>query len=166
MSFKEKFHNWINVSDETYVDGAGDEYADDDFDFSPDNKASEPAAQNSQKPTNFHAKNDRNSNVVNINSGKPVSQSKPKVVFQKIDRFEEVNKVADILKQKRIVVLNLESCQNDVAQRIIDVLYGVSYANDGDFKKVADRAYIITPNNVPVTGELGDEVSTAQEEDF
>ncbi|MBR6702152.1 MAG: cell division protein SepF, partial [Clostridia bacterium] len=52
------------------------------------------------------------------------------------------------------------------AQRIIDVLYGVSYANDGDFKEIADRAYIITPNNVPVSGELGDEITSAPEEDF
>ena len=165
MNFKEKFHNWINVTDETYVDGVDGEY-EDDFDFSPETKEEEVTTAPQTRPTAFHSRNDRNANVVNINSGKNVSQTKPKVVFQKIDRFEEVNKVADILKQKRIVVLNLESCQNEAAQRIIDVLYGVSYANDGDFKKVADRAYIITPNNVPVTGELGDEVSSVQEDEF
>lgn len=164
MSIKEKFHNWINVTDENYTGGLDGDY-EDDFDFSPEAKDEEPVAAQ-PKPTAFHSRSDRNASVVNINSGKSASQSKPKVVFQKIDRFEEVNKVADILKQKRIVVLNLESCQNDAAQRIIDVLYGVSYANDGDFKKVADRAYIITPNNVPVTGELGDEVSSVQEDEF
>ena len=134
MSFKDKLSNWINVTDDSYVDGA--EEFEDDFDFNP-------------------------SEVQEDFSPKPVSQTKPRVVFQKIDRFAEVNKVADILKQKRIVVLNLESCLNEDAQRIIDVLYGVSYANDGEFKKIADRAYIITPNNVPVTGELGEDLSGA-----
>ena len=166
MSIKDKIQSWINVTDDTYVEGVDDEVRD-DFDFAPDNDETEPAVQRAPKTGAFHSsRSDRNSNVVNINSGKPVSQSKPRVVFQKIDRFAEVNKVADILKQKRIVVLNLESCPIDEAQRIIDVLYGVSYANDGDFKKIADRAYIITPNNVPVTGELGDEISSAPEEEF
>ncbi len=164
MSFKDKLSNWINVTDDSYVDGVDD--FEDDFDYPPAEAQEEAAAKPSVRQSAFHSKIERNSNVVNINSTKPVSQTKPRVVFQKIDRFTEVNKVADILKQKRIVVLNLESCQNDDAQRIIDVLYGVSYANDGDFKKIADRAYIITPNNVPVTGELGDEISAAPEDDF
>ncbi len=164
MSFKDKLSNWINVTDDSYVDGI--EEFEDDFDYNPSDMQEEPVAKPAARQSTFHSKIERNSNVVNINSTKQVSQTKPRVVFQKIDRFTEVNKVADILKQKRIVVLNLESCQNDDAQRIIDVLYGVSYANDGDFKKIADRAYIITPNNVPVTGELGDEISSAPEDDF
>ncbi len=150
----DKFHNWINTSDDNYVDGTDGEY-DDEFDFQPD--ADERPSQPIVKSHAFTQRNDRSSNVVNINSSKP-SGAKPRVVFQKIDRFDDVNKVADILKEKRIVVLNLESCPNADAQRIIDVLYGVSYANDGAFKKVAGRAYIITPNNVPVSGELGDEI--------
>ena len=89
------------------------------------------------------------------------SQPKPHVVFRKIDRFEEVGEVADVLNDKRIVILNLETCPNDVSQRIIDFLYGVAYANHGDFKKVAGRAYIITPYNVPVSGELVDEINAS-----
>jgi cell division inhibitor SepF len=167
MSIKDKITGWINTSDETYGDSAGQDY-DDDFDYAPGADNNEPVSQPAQRTQVFHTRSERNSNVVNINSQKGSNPVRPKVVFQKIDRFEEVNKVADILKDKRIVVLNLESCPNDVAQRIIDVLYGVSYANDGDFKKVAGRAYIITPNNVPVTGELGEEFggATGNEEDF
>ncbi|MCQ2481692.1 MAG: cell division protein SepF [Clostridia bacterium] len=154
MSFKDKFQSWINYSDDNYVDGV-EQAADDDFDFAP---GDEPAArpQPQTQPKAFRTKS--NNNVVSINSPKP-APTKPSVVFQQIDKFEDVNKVADILKQKRIVVLNLENCPNDVSQRIIDVLYGVSYAGDGDFKRIAGRAYIITPNNVPVSGELGIDIS-------
>lgn len=158
MNLKDKLHSWINVSDDNYIDGADQDY-EDDFDFQPGADEQPAPAPKTQM---FHTKS--SSNVVSINSPKAAGASKPRVVFQKIDRFEEVNKVADILKEKRIVVLNLETCPNDVAQRIIDVLYGVSYANDGEFKKVAGRAYIITPNNVPVTGELGEELAGADEE--
>ncbi len=160
MSFKDKWRTWINSTDDGYVDAADDDF-DESFDFTPDGPAEQPVG----KTSSFHAGKDKgSSNVVSINGPKPAASSKPRVVFQQIDSFDEVTKVADILKEKRIVVLNLETCPNSDAQRIIDVLYGVSYANDGDFKKVAGRAYIITPNNVPVTGELGEDLIGADVE--
>ncbi len=161
MGFKEKFKQFINVTDDDYIDSAEGNY-NDDFDYTPSEPAeSAPAAprQSSQRARSERTNSAAN-NVVNINSSKPAAgQPKPHVVFQKIDRFEEVGEVADILNDKRIVILNLETCPNDVSQRIIDFLYGVAYANHGDFKKVAGRAYIITPYNVPVSGELLDELS-------
>ncbi len=158
MGFKDKLKQFINVTDDDYIEGAEGQYAD-DFDYAPaQQQTTQPRVQNTA-----HAKTDRAaSNVVNINATKAaVNQPKPHVVFQKIDRFEEVGEVADILNEKRIVILNLETCPNDVSQRIIDFLYGVAYANHGDFKKVAGRAYIITPYNVPVSGELVDEISAS-----
>ncbi len=159
MGFKEKFKQFINVTDDDYIDSAEDSY-NDDFDYAPSApEAAQPIRQTSQRARSEKTNSGAN-NVVNINSSKPASgQPKPHVVFQKIDRFEEVGEVADILNDKRIVILNLETCPNDVSQRIIDFLYGVAYANHGDFKKVAGRAYIITPYNVPVSGELLDELS-------
>lgn len=163
MGFMDKFKQFINVTDDDYIDGDSG-YAD-DFDYAP---AQQPAQAPVQQPaynTKHHEK--AASNVVNINNaqrGAVPGQPKPHVVFQKIDRFEEVGEVADILNEKRIVILNLETCPNDVSQRIIDFLYGVAYANHGDFKKVAGRAYIITPYNVPVSGELVDEISASANE--
>lgn len=160
MGIMDKFKKFINVTDDDYVDGAEEGY-EDEFDYAPQT-ASQPQQQAS------HSRTDKaGSNVVNIGSGKgtPGQASKPHVVFQKIDRFEEVGEVADILNEKRIVILNLETCPNDVSQRIIDFLYGVAYANHGDFRKIAGRAYIITPYNVPVSGELVDEISGAMFEE-
>ncbi len=161
MSFIEKFKKFINVTDDDYVDGAEEGY-EDEFDFAPQQPTQSQPQQSSSRGGDKSG-----SNVVNIGSGKsnPGQASKPHVVFQKIDRFEEVGEVADILNEKRIVILNLETCPNDVSQRIIDFLYGVAYANHGDFKKIAGRAYIITPYNVPVSGELVDEISGAMFEE-
>ena len=154
MGFKEKIKQFISVSDDDYIESAEPAYAD-DFDFEP-----APSARQQTQQVRNERTNSASNNVVNINTSKPAAgQPKPHVVFQKIDRFEEVGEVADILNEKRIVILNLETCPNDVSQRIIDFLYGVAYANHGDFKKVAGRAYIITPYNVPVSGELLDELS-------
>lgn len=157
MGFKEKLKQFINVSDDDYIDSAEPAY-EDDFDFQPSAPAAPAGRQTQQARTERTTA--ASNNVVNINTSKQApGQPKPHVVFQKIDRFEEVGEVADILNEKRIVILNLETCPNDVSQRIIDFLYGVAYANHGDFKKVAGRAYIITPYNVPVSGELLDELS-------
>ncbi len=157
MGFKEKLKQFINVSDDDYIESAEPAY-EDDFDYSPVAQQA-PSGRQTQQTRTERTTNASN-NVVNINSSKQnAGQPKPHVVFQKIDRFEEVGEVADILNEKRIVILNLETCPNDVSQRIIDFLYGVAYANHGDFKKVAGRAYIITPYNVPVSGELLDELS-------
>ena len=162
MNLKEKLKAFINVTDDDYIDSAESDYAD-DFDFEPV-KTSAPETKTQQTS---RARADKASaasnNVVNINSSKAAAQPKPHVVFRKIDRFEEVGEVADVLNDKRIVILNLETCPNDVSQRIIDFLYGVAYANHGDFKKVAGRAYIITPYNVPVSGELLDELGAEAE---
>ncbi len=159
MSFKDKLKQFISVTDDNYIEGVESDYTD-DFDFineqvaQPPAQAQQPASQHSRVREKASA-----SNVVDISSKPAVNNARPHVVFQKIDTFEEVGGVADILNEKRIVILNLETCPNDVSQRIIDFLYGVAYANHGDFKKVAGRAYIITPYNVPVSGELLDEIS-------
>ncbi|MGI6249473.1 MAG: cell division protein SepF [Acutalibacteraceae bacterium] len=85
--------------------------------------------------------------------------SKPHVVFKKLDRYEDAMSVADVINEKRLVVLNLETCQPDIAKRILDFLYGAAYANKAEIKRIADRAYVITPYNIPLSGELLDDVS-------
>ncbi len=161
MNIKNMLKNFINGTDDNYIE-SDDANFEDDFDFAPSAPAQEEPVEKQTKSKFNIPRNEKSqaSNVVNLNSSKPAASApKPHVVFQKIDRFEEVATVADVLNQKRIVILNLETCPNDVSQRIIDFLYGVAYANHGEFKKVAGRAYIITPNNVPVSGELIDEIA-------
>ena len=165
MNIKNMLKNFINGTDDNYIE-SDDATFEDDFDFSPSAPAVEEPVEKSQPKAKFKTER-ASSNVVNIAASKPAATAaKPHVVFQKIDRFEEVAEVADILNQKRIVILNLETCPNDISQRIIDFLYGVAYANHGEFKKVAGRAYIITPNNVPVSGELIDEIAGISEVEY
>lgn len=63
---------------------------------------------------------DRRNKVVNIHA-----TTQLKVVLVKPDRFENASEIADQLKDKRTVVLNLESTNKDVARRLIDFLSGV-----------------------------------------
>ena len=97
---------------------------------------------------------DRRSNkVVNIRAATQLQ-----VVLVKPERFEDASSIADHLREKRTVVLNLESTNGEIARRLLDFLAGVSYANEGKIKKVAISTYIITPYNVDILGDLIDEL--------
>ena len=97
---------------------------------------------------------DRRSNkVVNIRAATQLQ-----VVLVKPDCFDNASEIADHLREKRTVVLNLESTNKDIARRLLDFLAGVSYANEGKIKKVAISTYIITPYNVDILGDLIDEL--------
>ena len=96
---------------------------------------------------------DRHNKVVNIHA-----TTQLKVVLVKPERFENASEIADHLKEKRTVVLNLESTNKDVARRLIDFLSGVAYAGVGKIKKVAANTYIITPYSVDIMGDLIDEL--------
>ena len=96
---------------------------------------------------------DRRNKVVNIHA-----TTQLKVVLVKPERFEAASEVADHLKDKRTVVLNLEGTNKDVARRLIDFLSGVTYGVEGKIKKVSANTYIITPYNVDFEGDLIDEL--------
>ena len=96
---------------------------------------------------------DRHNKVVNIHA-----TTQLKVVLVKPERFENASEIADHLKEKRTVVLNLESTNKDVARRLIDFLSGVAYAGEGKIKKVAANTYINTPYSVDIMGYLIDEL--------
>ena len=96
---------------------------------------------------------DRHNKVVNIHA-----TTQLKVVLVKPERFENASEIADHLKEKRTVVLNLESTNKDIARRLLDFLSGVAYAGEGKIKKVAANTYIITPYSVDIMGDLIDEL--------
>ena len=101
-------------------------------------------------------RHDRSDKVVNINTTTQLA-----VVLVKPDRFETAAEIADHLKDKRTVVLNLEQTNKDIARRLVDFLSGVAYANEGKIKKVANSTYIITPYNVDIMGDLIDELENS-----
>ena len=99
---------------------------------------------------------ERRGKVVNIHA-----TTQLKVVLVKPERFENASEIADHLKDKRTVVLNLESTNKDIARRLIDFLSGVAYAGEGKIKKVAANTYIITPYHVDIMGDLIDELESS-----
>lgn len=144
-----------------YEDEDEDDY--DDFDISPrpverrDRTDRVDRADRAPRDSGYSSpvpEDDRRSNkVVNIRAATQLQ-----VVLVKPERFEDASSIADHLREKRTVVLNLESTNGEIARRLLDFLAGVSYAQEGKIKKVAISTYIITPYNVDILGDLIDEL--------
>ena len=144
-----------------YEDEDEDDY--DDFDISPrpverrdrDRDRYERPSRSSESSYSAPAPEDdrRGNKVVNIRAATQLQ-----VVLVKPERFEDASSIADHLREKRTVVLNLESTNGEIARRLLAFLAGVSYANEGKIKKVAISTYIITPYNVDILGDLIDEL--------
>ena len=141
-----------------YSEPEEDDY--DDYDDEPLDNDPAPAPQSSRRsysrstPAAQDTQTTRGGNkVVNINA-----TTQLQVVLVKPDRFENASEIADHLREKRTVVLNLESTNKDIARRLIDFLSGVAYAGEGKIKKVAANTYIITPYHVDIEGDLIDEL--------
>ena len=143
-----------------YEDDVEDEYDDYDDDIE---EYDEPVKKERRESRDFSYRDRersqdyerRNDKVVNIHT-----TTQLQVVLVKPERFENASEVADHLRDKRTVVLNLESTNKDVARRLLDFLSGVAYANEGKIKKVALSTYIITPFNVEIQGDLIDELES------
>ncbi|MGN0570990.1 MAG: cell division protein SepF [Candidatus Fimenecus sp.] len=147
MSFLDKVKNMVNVSEDDYYDELESD------DFQNEDTAREEAYEEPRRAPRRVREQKGGDNVVNIHT-----TAQLQVVLSKPESFEEAKTVADNLNEKRTVVLNLESCNRDVARRLVDFLTGVAYANGGQFKRVANSTFIITPYNVDVMGDLLDEL--------
>ncbi len=71
--------------------------------------------------------------------------------------YSESQQIADYLKNRSAVVVNLKRVTPDQAKRIVDFLYGTIYAIGGDLQKLGGGIFLCTPNNVNVEGNISDE---------
>ena len=73
--------------------------------------------------------------------------------------FEEIQVIADNFKNDIPVIVNLQKVEQDVSKRIIDFCSGLTYALEGDIRKVADRVFLIIPSNIEVNTKENDLLS-------
>lgn len=91
----------------------------------------------------------KRNNVVSLPGPKAM-----KMVVIKPKNFDQVQSIADQLKNKRPVIVNLEDTEREVAKRIIDFLSGTTYALGGCMQKVSTGIILFVPNNIDVAGDL------------
>ena len=73
--------------------------------------------------------------------------------------YSESQQIADYLKARTAVVVNLKRVTPDQAKRIADFLSGTIYAIGGDLQKLGGGIFLCTPNNVNVEGKISDDAN-------
>ena len=81
-----------------------------------------------------------------------------KVVVVQPECFEDSKEIADHLKTKKPIVVNLEKIDSDVAKRIINFLSGAVYALDGNIQKISSGIFLIVPYNMGIMGDFKEEL--------
>lgn len=89
-------------------------------------------------------------NIVSLQS----VQKSSKVVLVEPRVYAEAQDIADQLKNRRAVVVNLQRIEKDQAKRIVDFLSGTVYAICGDIQKIGTDIFLCTPDNVEVSGNI------------
>jgi cell division inhibitor SepF len=92
-----------------------------------------------------------------------------KMILMEPRSFSETQAIADHLKKRNSVVVNLKRVTSPQAKRIIDFLGGCIYAIGGNMEKIGVGIYLCTPKNVNVQGQITDEsdkVKTGVEDDL
>ncbi|HCC07696.1 MAG TPA: hypothetical protein DEP72_06025 [Clostridiales bacterium] len=139
------------------------EYEDDDY--SHDNKRVEEKSDpigfgfntnsvNDESNLKAYAQNN-NSKIVNIHNNVNM-----KMVVVCPQSYEEAKEVCDYVRARKPVVVNLESMDHAIGQRVMDFLSGSCYSLNGDIKRVTKNIFILAPDNVDIASETSGQFST------
>lgn len=99
----------------------------------------------------------KGSKIVNIHTS-----SQMRVVIVEPKKYEEVTVIADHLKQRRAVIVNLEGLLEDHETRksIFNFMNGAVYVLEGSMQKVSKAIFILAPNNVDIDANMKKELES------
>ena len=80
-----------------------------------------------------------------------------KMILLEPRAFSESQQIADHLKKRNTVVVNMKRVTPDQAKRIVDFLSGTVYALGGDLQKIGGGIFLCTPKDVDVEGAITDD---------
>ena len=96
---------------------------------------------------------------------KEADKSGNKMILLEPRAYSESQQIADHLKNRNSVVVNLKRVTSDQAKRIIDFLSGCIYAIGGTMQKIGVGIYLCTPKNVNVQGKITDETDKSKDDE-
>ena len=86
-----------------------------------------------------------------------LQENSGKMILLEPSAYSESQQIADHLKKKNTVVVNMKRVTPDQAKRIVDFLSGTVYALGGDLQKIGGGIFLCTPKNVNVEGQISDD---------
>jgi cell division inhibitor SepF len=96
-------------------------------------------------------RNKNKANVVSIHT-----QKNTRVVLSEPRSYDETQEIADHLRSRRSVIVNLQRVRQDQALRIVDFLSGTVYALNGSISKLGPNIFLCTPDSVDIQGHISE----------
>ena len=142
-----KFRNWMTV------EGDEEEYYEDEVDYGQRDEIDDEPEVKAENINTQTAK----SKIVNIHTN-----SQMKVVIAEPKKYEDVTIIADHLRQRRAVIVNLESIEHEpeVKKSIYYFMSGAVYMLDGSMQKVSKSIFMLAPSNVDIDANVKKELES------
>ena len=77
-----------------------------------------------------------------------------KMILLEPRAYSESQQIADHLKNRHTVVVNLKRVTTDQAKRIVDFLSGTVYAIGGELQRIGGGIFLCAPKNMNVQGKM------------
>ncbi|MBO5060846.1 MAG: cell division protein SepF [Clostridia bacterium] len=131
-----------------FVDAVKDFVGFGDIDYEEDYEMEEEEAEEQyEERTSLFA---RRNKVVPIDR----QANQPSIVVLKPKCFNNSTEVADQIKQRRPVILDVGGLDPEEARRVVDFIAGTVYGLSGDIQKVSGGIFIATPSSYGISGEF------------
>ena len=135
MGMMEKVKDFIGITD----------YEEDDYD-----EEEVVADNNSNKPERMETFTRKN-NVIKVHSNTDM-----KVFICEPTKYEDCTKAVDEIKNRKVVVLNIEGMELDDQKQVFEFIKGAVYALEASIQKISNGIFVLAPNNVQIDGRLSD----------
>lgn len=80
--------------------------------------------------------------------------------------FDDSQKIADLLRESRPVVVNFENTPAEIKTRMQDFLSGTVYAIKGTLQRVGEHILVCAPNNVTIGQDSNKKSSSSRPKEF
>jgi len=123
------------------------------FEEEPVDEGREPGEHITEESKSLPAKPKKNKGqVVSLHA-----QRQMRVTVVEPTSFDDVQGIADNLKNRRPGIINLEQAEAGLAKRVVDFISGATYALDGSMQKVGKGIFLFVPSNVDIENEVGNQ---------
>ncbi|TFB23284.1 cell division protein SepF [Filobacillus milosensis] len=123
------------------------------FDFEEYDEVEETVQHNERTHQHYReqpSNQDQKDNIVSLTS----VQNDAKMVLCEPTSYDETQSIADHLKKRQSIVVNLQRLDHQTGRRIVDFLSGTVYALNGNIQKLGQQTFLCTPEHVNISGNI------------
>ncbi|WP_054751587.1 cell division protein SepF [Piscibacillus salipiscarius] len=120
------------------------------FEFDEYEEVDEPVRRQSEQMDTEQTETKSKDNVVSLTS----IQQDAKMVLCEPQDYDETQELADYLKKRQSIVVNLQRLDSQTGRRVVDFLSGTVYALNGNIQRLGQQTFLCTPEHVNISGTI------------